>query len=71
MGDVLLITDPGPDCDDIKALLVLCFLDTRKQCRVAGVVANGGGHPELRARLARAVLNSVGSNAEEYVQHVH
>jgi hypothetical protein len=77
---VLLITDPGPDPDDIKALLVLWHLHTQGILDLVGVCCNGGGEPTARAALARCVLDTlgatrvpvaVGSVGEEYASMPH
>ena len=53
---VVVITDPGPDPDDVKVLLVLAALHRQHMLRLVAVVANGGGQPLARARLAKCVL---------------
>lgn len=58
--EVLIVTDPGPDPDDVKALLVLAIAHKRGQLRLRGVVANGGHAAAARAALARCVLDHVG-----------
>jgi hypothetical protein len=60
---VLLVTDPGPDPDDIKTLLVLAILHQQRELDLCAVVCNGGGQPEKRARLARCILDSLGERA--------
>jgi len=57
---ILLITDPGPDPDDVKALIVAAVLHSKRQINLVGVIANGGGQPLARAKLARCVLNHLG-----------
>mmetsp|Transcript_23604 Transcript_23604/g.79302 ORF Transcript_23604/g.79302 Transcript_23604/m.79302 type:complete len:1055 (-) Transcript_23604:26-3190(-) len=55
---LVFITDPGPDPDDIKALLVAAALHKAGKANLLAVVANGGGQQvRHRARLARALLN--------------
>jgi inosine-uridine nucleoside N-ribohydrolase len=56
-----LVTDPGPDPDDVKVLLVLAVLHRRGLIDFVGAVCNGGGQPALRAQLARCVLDTVGA----------
>jgi len=51
---LVIVTDPGPDPDDIKALL----MQNKIVLRV--VIAKGGQQAESLARLARCVLNLVG-----------
>eukprot|EP00304_Pavlova_gyrans_P006070 CAMPEP_0206049134 /NCGR_PEP_ID=MMETSP1466-20131121/26043_1 /ASSEMBLY_ACC=CAM_ASM_001126 /TAXON_ID=44452 /ORGANISM="Pavlova gyrans, Strain CCMP608" /LENGTH=1171 /DNA_ID=CAMNT_0053424217 /DNA_START=35 /DNA_END=3550 /DNA_ORIENTATION=+ len=55
----VLITDPGPDPDDVKALLALSVLHKQGIVRLEAVVANGGQQPDKRARLAKCILNHV------------
>ena len=58
---VVLITDPGPDPDDVKAIIVLNLLRLQSALAdVCAVIANGGGVPLKRARLARKVLDHLG-----------
>jgi hypothetical protein len=61
---VLLITDPGPDPDDIKALLLCWLLHRQRSIELVGVIANGGGQPEARARLAYTILEKLGAAGE-------
>jgi len=58
--DVAVVTDAGPDPDDVKALLVLAMAHRSGRIRLAAVVANGGGQPGLRAQLMRLLLNRIG-----------
>jgi hypothetical protein len=60
---LLIITDPGPDPDDAEALLLAWKLHRQDAIRLVGVVANGGGHPAARARLARCLLDRVGATS--------
>jgi len=60
---VVVITDPGPDPNDVKALLVLAMAHAHAQIELAAVVANGGAHPARRAQLARLILDRVGESA--------
>ena len=55
-----MVTDPGPDPDDVKAILVLAVLHQQGDLELVGVVCNGGGQPLARARLARCILDAVG-----------
>lgn len=58
----LLITDPGPDPDDVKAILALAVYHKVGRLQLKGVVANGGHEAEARALLARAALDYVGAS---------
>ena len=55
-----MIADPGPDPDDVKAILVAGVLHRLGAIRFAALVANGGGQALRRAQLARCVLVHVG-----------
>ncbi|KAG8460299.1 hypothetical protein KFE25_011790 [Diacronema lutheri] len=57
---LLLVTDPGPDPDDVKALLVAASLHRDSHISLRAVVANGGGQPRARAALARCLLDHLG-----------
>lgn len=57
---LVLISDPGPDPDDVKAILVAAVLHRLESINLTAVVANGGGQPARRAQLARTVLDHVG-----------
>lgn len=57
---LVIITDVGPDPDDAKALLVAGVFHLSGSLELCAVVANGGAQPEMRARLARCVLDHVG-----------
>lgn len=57
---IVVITDPGPDPDDVKVLLVLGVLHKLGRISLLAVVANGGGQPRKRAALARCILNHLG-----------
>lgn len=57
---VILVTDPGPDPDDVKALLTLAIAHKHANVRLSAVVANGGGSPARRAQLARLILDRIG-----------
>lgn len=46
---------------DVKALLVLATLHIDGVVDFAGCIANGGGAPEMRARLARCLLDRLGA----------
>jgi len=59
-AEVVVVTDPGPDRDDVKALLVLALAHRSGDIRLVAVVANGGGQPARRTRLARLLLDRVG-----------
>jgi len=62
-ADVVVITDVGPDPDDVKALLVLAMAHRQGHIRLSAVVANGGGRPARRAQLARLILDRIGEPA--------
>lgn len=55
--DLLLVTDPGPDPDDVKAILTAVVLTKQGELRLRGLICNGGGQPIRRARLARCILD--------------
>jgi hypothetical protein len=57
----VLVTDPGPDPDDIKALLVAAMLHLHARIDLRAVICNGGGQPRERAALARCVLDHLGA----------
>jgi hypothetical protein len=56
----VLVTDPGPDPDDIKALVVSAMLHKHARIELCAVICNGGGQPRERAALARCVLDHLG-----------
>ena len=55
--NLIIVTDPGPDPDDVKALLTAAVKHRHGDIRLLGVVANGGCQARQRAQLARALLN--------------
>lgn len=57
---IVCITDPGPDPDDVKAILCLAMAHKRRQISLAALIANGGGQPARRAQLARLILDRLG-----------
>ncbi|KAJ1636960.1 hypothetical protein T492DRAFT_956313 [Pavlovales sp. CCMP2436] len=57
----VLVTDPGPDPDDVKALLVAAMLHLHGRIELCAVICNGGGQPRKRAQLARCVLDHLGA----------
>jgi len=57
----VLVTDPGPDPDDVKAILIAGTLHRRGDIVLLLVIANGGHQSRARARLARCVLDSIGA----------
>jgi len=78
--NLVIITDPGPDPDDVKALLVAGVLHRHRTLHLSAVVANGGQQAMRRARLARCVLDKlgaydvpvgVGSEGKEYKPQPH
>lgn len=56
---LIVVTDPGPDPDDVKAILVAGILHHERRIDLLAVVANGGGQPVMRARLARTILDKI------------
>ena len=77
---LVLITDPGPDPDDTKAIVVAASLHRLGTIRFAALVANGGHQAFQRAQLARCVLAhlgvsdvpvGVGSAGKPYVAQAH
>ena len=57
--NVVLLTDPGPDPDDVKVLVMAAMFHRAGKASIKAVIANGGGEAENRATLAKAVLNAV------------
>jgi len=57
--NLVIITDPGPDPDDVKALCVAATMHRMRNSglRLRAVITNGGGDALGRARLARCVLD--------------
>ena len=53
---LVIVTDPGPDPDDVKTILSSAIKHRAGQIRVHGIVCNGGHQAEQRARLAKALL---------------
>lgn len=77
---IVLITDPGPDPDDVKALLILGVLHRQRKIRLHAIVTNGGQQADLRARLALCIMDwigvrdvpiGVGSAGKAYVAEAH
>lgn len=58
--NVLIITDPGPDPDDAKVILMAGVQHLQGQVNVTGIVTNGGQQSEARAQLATAILAGIG-----------
>lgn len=56
---MLIVSDPGPDPDDVKAILIASVLHRKRQLKLRGIVANGGSEPRERAALAKCILNHV------------
>lgn len=54
---ILLITDPGPDPDDVKSIISLAVFHIQQVITLKGVVCNGGNQAARRAQLARHVLD--------------
>ena len=54
---VVIVTDPGPDPDDVKALITAAVAHKRNEINLIAVVANGGHQQQERARLARTLLD--------------
>lgn len=57
---LVLVTDPGPDPDDVKALLICATSHIRCTIKLVAVVANGGHQARERAALARCILDHLG-----------
>mmetsp|Transcript_4299 Transcript_4299/g.12114 ORF Transcript_4299/g.12114 Transcript_4299/m.12114 type:complete len:367 (-) Transcript_4299:356-1456(-) len=53
---VVLVSDPGPDPDDAKGILLAAHFHMAKQVRLLGVICCGGGQSRERARLCRRIL---------------
>lgn len=62
-----MVTDPGPDPDDVKALLVAAMAHKRGEIRLQAVICNGSHEPEVRAILAKKVLNHIGLSKIEVI----
>jgi len=58
---LLLITDPGPDPDDVKSLLLAAALHRARQVTFRAAICNGGHQAHARAKLARCLLDHVGA----------
>ena len=80
LPQIALVTDPGPDPDDVKTILVLAMLHRQKAISLRAVIANGGAQPEKRARLAKCILThvqqrsvpvGVGSRGQDYQAQPH
>jgi len=54
---VVLVADPGPDPDDIQAILCAGRFHLAGRLRLLGVICCGGGRASDRARLARHALD--------------
>jgi hypothetical protein len=57
---IVLATDPGPDPDDVKTLLILAILHKQGSIALRGVICSGGGQPAKRAALAKCLLQHLG-----------
>jgi len=77
---LLVVTDPGPDPDDVKVVVAAACLHLLGEVELLGVVCNGGGQAVQRAKLARAVLLhcgavdvpvGVGSDGSPYTPQPH
>ena len=77
---LVIVTDPGPDPDDVKTILSSAIKHRGGQIRVHGVVCNGGHQAEQRARLAKALLKylrcddipvAIGSSGKPYEPKPH
>lgn len=58
---VLLCTDPGPDPDDVKVILILGIAHLGRKVNLTAVICNGGGQARERACLARCLLDKIGA----------
>lgn len=77
---LVIVTDPGPDPDDVKTILSSAIKHRAGQIRVHGIVCNGGHQAEQRARLAKALLKylrcddipvAIGSSGKPYEPKPH
>ncbi len=55
-----IVTDPGPDPDDVKALAIAAVKHMQGEIDLVGVISNGGGQALQRAKLAKSVLKHIG-----------
>lgn len=60
--ELVIVTDPGPDPDDVKSITTSAIQHKAGKIRVHGVVCNGGHQALQRAKLARALLNYLGAH---------
>lgn len=58
---MVVITDPGPDPDDAKVILLLGIAHLGRQISLRAVVCNGGAQARERAGLARCLLDHIGA----------
>lgn len=77
---LVIVTDPGPDPDDVKTILSSAIKHRSGQVHLHGVVCNGGHQAEPRARLAKALLKylrcddipvAIGSSGKAYEPKPH
>lgn len=77
---LVIVTDPGPDPDDVKALTASAVRHREGKIKVRGVVCNGGQQALQRAKLAKALLKylrcddipvAVGSSGKPYNPQPH
>ncbi|KAG8470407.1 hypothetical protein KFE25_008828 [Diacronema lutheri] len=77
---MVLITDPGPDPDDMKTMLIAGILHRQKEIKMHAIVANGGHQAERRAKLALCLMDligvrdvpvGIGSEGKPYVAQAH
>eukprot|EP00937_MAST-01D_sp_MAST-1D-sp2_P006950 g6950.t1 len=52
----VIVTDPGPDPDDVKVIAGAAFLHSMGVINVKAVICNGGGQAYERAKLGKAVV---------------
>lgn len=55
--EAIVITDPGPGPDHVKAVVIAAILHRRKQWRLLAIVCNGGHQALERARLVLCLLD--------------
>ena len=60
--ELVIVTDPGPDPDDVKSITTSAIQHKAGKIRVHGVVCNGGHQALQRAKLAQALLNYLGAH---------
>mmetsp|Transcript_1839 Transcript_1839/g.4600 ORF Transcript_1839/g.4600 Transcript_1839/m.4600 type:complete len:996 (-) Transcript_1839:291-3278(-) len=80
LPQIVISTDPGPDPDDIKTILILAMLHKQSAVSLRAVICSGGQQPEKRAALGKCLLNhlgesnvpvGIGSRGKEYSAQPH